>query len=234
MATILKQSSPKPMMIYGLLLPFIGEGLLISKGKKWARDRRLLTNAFHFNILQEYTPKLQDCCQVFVEKLQQHTEDPDTQQESFDFSQACGLLTLDVMLRCTMGLDSNCQLQDSEYTRGVQAITECIFQRGISGFAFLPDLLYFMTKEGQLLRSLCKMCHDFTSDIIEKRRKRLEESGELEAIDGEGSFQPRIGKGEVDFLDILLTVRDEDGSGLSDVEIRDQVDTFLFEGTTCT
>ena len=33
-----------------------------------------------------------------------------------------------------------------------------------------------------------------------------------------------------DFLDTLLMARDEDGQGLSDLEIRDEADTFLFEG----
>ena len=34
----------------------------------------------------------------------------------------------------------------------------------------------------------------------------------------------------MDFLDILLRARDENGVGLSDIEIRNEVDTFLFEG----
>ena len=40
----------------------------------------------------------------------------------------------------------------------------------------------------------------------------------------------KTGKRAVDFLDILLLARDEEGIGLSDEEIRVEVDTFLFEG----
>ena len=34
----------------------------------------------------------------------------------------------------------------------------------------------------------------------------------------------------LDFLDILLLARDENGDGMTDSEIREEVDTFLFAG----
>ena len=37
-------------------------------------------------------------------------------------------------------------------------------------------------------------------------------------------------KRRLDFLDVLLTARDDQGQGLTDLEIRAEVDTFLFAG----
>ena len=37
-------------------------------------------------------------------------------------------------------------------------------------------------------------------------------------------------KRRLDFLDVLLTARDDEGKGLTDLEIRSEVDTFLFAG----
>ena len=34
----------------------------------------------------------------------------------------------------------------------------------------------------------------------------------------------------LDFLDILLTAKDDSGAGLTPLEIHNEVDTFLFEG----
>ena len=37
-------------------------------------------------------------------------------------------------------------------------------------------------------------------------------------------------KRKLDFLDILLTAKDDQGCGLTDLQIRSEVDTFMFAG----
>lgn len=51
-------TEPKDDYSYNIIRPWIGDGLLLSSGKKWTRNRRLLTPAFHFETLRPY-------CEVF-------------------------------------------------------------------------------------------------------------------------------------------------------------------------
>lgn len=41
-------------LIYELLRPFLGDGLLNSNGNKWQQRRKILTPTFHFSILQQF------------------------------------------------------------------------------------------------------------------------------------------------------------------------------------
>ena len=55
--------------VYGFVLPFLGDGLLLSSGAKWHRNRKLLTPTFYFDVLKEYGQISNECALKFVNKL---------------------------------------------------------------------------------------------------------------------------------------------------------------------
>ena len=45
---------------------YTGQGLLIANGAKWYRNRRLLTPAFHFEILKPYVEVYNECTGILL------------------------------------------------------------------------------------------------------------------------------------------------------------------------
>ena len=43
-----------------------GRGLLIENGERWFRNRRLLTPAFHFDILKPYIHVYNECTDILL------------------------------------------------------------------------------------------------------------------------------------------------------------------------
>uniref|UniRef100_A0A182S621 Uncharacterized protein n=1 Tax=Anopheles maculatus TaxID=74869 RepID=A0A182S621_9DIPT len=70
-------SSPKLIdkgLIYNLTHSFLGIGLLNSTGTKWQHRRRILTPAFHFNILPSFLLTFQEECRGLVAQLGQYAD----------------------------------------------------------------------------------------------------------------------------------------------------------------
>lgn len=82
----------------------LGKGLLIANGARWARNRRLLTPAFHYDILRPYLMIYAEAATTMSELWARIPEG-----ESFNVFSYISLCTLDVMLQCTCSCRSNCQ-----------------------------------------------------------------------------------------------------------------------------
>merc|ERR1719507_1781065 len=54
---------------YDFLHPWLGTGLLKSNDEKWAKRRRMITPTFHFNILKEFLPIMNNNSKTMVNLL---------------------------------------------------------------------------------------------------------------------------------------------------------------------
>ncbi|XP_056019487.1 ultra-long-chain fatty acid omega-hydroxylase-like [Ostrea edulis] len=215
---VLITSDPKPAGFgepYRHGLPWLGEGLLISSGAKWKRSRRLLTPAFHFDILKPYVKIYKTCADLLLKNLNPHADTGES-VEIYNMVSSC---TLDIILRCAFSYETDCQNMRGRthpYVTAVQEIATGWAYRNKSPWLH-PDFIFYMTKQGKKFKENCDYVHQVAEDIIDKRRQ------EIKNMDLSSNRY-------LDFLDILLTARDEDGGCLTRSEIRSEVDTFLFEG----
>ncbi|XP_048238893.1 leukotriene-B4 omega-hydroxylase 3-like isoform X1 [Haliotis rufescens] len=212
---LLKTSEPKPMAgAYQFAVPWLGEGLLIASGQRWARSRRLLTPAFHFDILKPYMEVYNKAADILLGKIARYEE----KGESFEVFGHISLCTLDVILKCAMSFDDNIQMKGEShpYVVAVNELSEMWFERGRNPLLY-NDFVFSCTKMGRRFKQQCDFVHSISENLIKKRR---------ETLDREGPANKKY----LDFLDVLLTARDDAGDGLTSMEIRNEVDTFLFEG----
>lgn len=206
---------------YMLGIKWLGEGLLIANGDRWARNRRLLTPAFHFEILQPYVGVFNRCTDILSEKLDKLS----ASGTAFDAFEHIGLCSLDIITRCAFSYYTDCQIQGENhpYVQAVRSLSDLWIARSIKVTQVFDFIYYNFTKDGKEFLKLCKFVHSVSEEIIKKRRSALN----LKLEDKQNDEDK---KRYLDFLDIILTAKDEDGVGLTDLEIREEVDTFLFEG----
>ncbi|XP_054478002.1 cytochrome P450 4A12, partial [Anoplopoma fimbria] len=118
--------------------------------------------------------------------------------------------------------NSNCQTESgtNAYIKAVYELSHIINLR-VRTVPYHNDLIFYLSPHGFRFRKACRVAHRHTEEVIRKRKEALKEENELDRIKT---------KRYLDFLDILLFARDENQQGLSDEDLRAEVDTFMFEG----
>nr|BAC86562.1 unnamed protein product [Homo sapiens] len=208
--------------MYKFLEPWLGLGLLTSTGNKWRSRRKMLTPTFHFTILEDFLDIMNEQANILVKKLEKHIN-----QEAFNCFFYITLCALDIICETAMGKNIGAQSNDdSEYVRAVYRMSEMIFRRIKMPWLWL-DLWYLMFKEGWEHKKSLKILHTFTNSVIAERANEMNANEDCRG-DGRGSA-PSKNKRRA-FLDLLLSVTDDEGNRLSHEDIREEVDTFMFEG----
>ncbi|XP_073909955.1 cytochrome P450 4F1-like [Castor canadensis] len=212
--------APKDMMVYSFLKPWLGDGLLLSSGDKWSCHRRMLTPAFHFNILKPYVKIFNDSANVMHAKWQHLISEGKNRLDMFEH---ISLMTLDSLQKCIFSFESNCQEKPSEYIATILDLSALVMRRAENPLLHM-DFLYQLTPNGRRFHKACRLVHDFTDAVIQERHRTLPDQG----LD---DFLPAKAKSKtLDFIDVLLLTKDEDGKMLSDEDIRAEAETFMFGG----
>ncbi|GBM88231.1 Cytochrome P450 4V2 [Araneus ventricosus] len=199
---------------YMWLHPWLGTGLLTSHGSKWKSRRKLLTPSFHFEILKDFIPVFNEQAHLFVKHLQKETI-----KDSTDIVMPVTLCSLDIICETTLGVTIGAQENsDSQYVKSVTRAGEIIMERMVNSLYWIDFFFNFM-EAGKELKQHIKILHNFTMSVIqEKKRKLLSGDPEL------GTKKKRMA-----LMDLLLEHHIKTKS-LTEEDIREEVDTFAFEG----
>ncbi|TMW39739.1 hypothetical protein DOY81_015182, partial [Sarcophaga bullata] len=86
--------------IYDMFSIWLGEGLLISSGRKWHARRKILTPTYHFKILEEFVEVFDKESDVLVRKLASKADG----KTAFDVFPIICLTALDIISETAMGI----------------------------------------------------------------------------------------------------------------------------------
>ncbi|XP_015671075.1 cytochrome P450 4F22 [Protobothrops mucrosquamatus] len=212
-------TAPKDKFFYSFLKPWLGDGLLLSNGTKWARHRRLLTPAFHFDILKPYVKIFNQSTDIMHDKWHKLIS---AGPVSLDMFKHISLMTLDSLQKCVFSSNSNCQEKSSDYIVAILELSSLVVQRHTKLY-LQSDWVYYLTSQGRRFRRSCEIVHHFTENVIQERRMALNRLGQ------NAWLTSKQGK-TIDFIDVLLLAKDEEDQHLSDEDIAAEADTFMFEG----
>ncbi|KAL6416370.1 hypothetical protein ACFW04_013526 [Cataglyphis niger] len=215
--------------VYKLLHPWLGTGLLTSTGTKWHARRKILTPAFHFNILKQFTD-------ILIKESDNMTESLKDVGGTVvkDLIPFITEHTLNAICETAMGISLQKYGEfQQQYRNAIHDIIQLVLYRTFKPW-FHNDLIFALSPQGKKQKEILKILHGFTEKVIAERRlyhertnyrclEKLENDKETEINNAEVFG---IKKKRLAMLDLLIAVSRD--NLLSDLDIREEVDTFMF------
>lgn len=203
-------------ILYNMMRPWLGNGLLTSEKHVWRRRRKVLNPAFHFRILDEYVPIMNHKSQDLVLKMNNMGSD------YFDVLPVLRLAAFGILFETAMGIHLDEEdVKKTGFLRVNDEISTRIMSRMLKLHQWF-DPIYNASEEGKQFHEQVKLIKQYTMNIL-KTRKATYKVG-MVAEDRKKSF-----------MDILLRMHMDEGV-LTEDEIREEVNTFMIGGfdTTAT
>lgn len=237
---------------YRFFKPWLGDGLLISTGQKWRSHRKLIAPTFHLNVLKSFIDLFNANSRAVVSKLKKEAGEFDCH----DYMSEC---TVEILLETAMGVSKSTQDQSGfEYAMAVMKMCDILHLRHTKIW-LRPDLLFKLTDYAKKQTKLLDVIHGLTKKVIRRKKEEFnsgkrptilqdytttttEEANKTTSVEGLSFGQSAGLKDDLDvddadvgqkkrlaFLDLLLE-SSQSGVVISDEEIKEQVDTIMFEG----
>ncbi|XP_050745947.1 cytochrome P450 4ae1 isoform X3 [Drosophila biarmipes] len=202
--------------MYLALRGWLGNGLLLSRGEEWHTMRKIITPAFHFSILEQFIEVFDRQSSRLVDRLEPLSHG----SSAVNIYPYVGLAALDIITETAMGVSVGAQGDvDSEVVHAVKDLTNVLATRFMRPHLLFPQLFRLCWPSGFRKQQAGVNClHQFTNGIIEQRRLLL--ARQAHQVEPEKRHA---------LLDTLLRAT-VDGQTLTDKQIRDEVNTFIFEG----
>ncbi len=183
-----------------LLSRVVGNGLLVNEGESWRRQRRLLQPAFHHRQLQSYAAVMTGAIAQAAA-----TWKPGEVRNVHEDMMA---VTLNIVARALFGADVS-----ADASHIGQIISELMehFGRILGLVARFQPPAWVPTRTNRRFQASARKVDEVILQIIDARRKQSDANAD-------------------DLLSLLIRARDEDGSSMTDAQVRDEAVTLFLAG----
>ncbi|XP_018056873.1 PREDICTED: cytochrome P450 4c3-like [Atta colombica] len=201
---------------YQYLKPWLGTGLVTSSGEKWHVRRKLLTPTFHSGLLETYLKTIKEETNVLISCLEKEVD------KWFNIVPFAKRVALDIICDTAMGYKLNSQKNLTklkvDYVEAVDKVAS-IVQMRFTNVWLSFDSIFKLTKSGKEHDHSIQIIQEFVSKVIVKRKAEWK---------SDANFNNSKKKRQA-LLDLLLQIS-QNGTILSDEDIYEEVNTFMYAG----
>ncbi|XP_037028673.1 cytochrome P450 4g15-like [Bradysia coprophila] len=236
---------------YNFFKPWLGDGLLISSGEKWRSHRKLIATAFHQNVLKTFVSTFNENSLKTVVRLKKELG------KEIDIHDYMSETTVDILLETAMGHPrTHDDKEGYNYAMAVMKLCDILHLRHRTFYYRFNALFNFSLLKAKQDK-LISIIHGLTGKVFANKKKIFAQNmaegniplptfvdvinnnntvpdvsskadGLRDDLDDQDQYDVGI-KRRLAFLDLMIESAYH-GAELTDAEIKEEVDTIMFEG----
>lgn len=203
---------------YSYLEPWLGQGLINSEGPIWQKHRKMITPSFHFKILEGFLEIMNSKLEIFSEVLEKKVG-----TGYFDLEPFIANYSLDVITETAMSTNVDAQRTNSEFIDCIKSLTEVIIVRSVKIMYYFQPIFNLSPYKGQETKSI-NYVNEYIAKILDNKRTEAKNLKKVKNTENDIGAKEKLA-----LLDMLLQLQFSNAK-ITDKEIYDEVNTFMFAG----